>query len=117
MPNPSELQRISEEQLASAVRRVNNLQLSKSSREAALREVRALEKELGVDALGNYNQSAQQQQDAALVGSVVTMADLKAARSRIETLTPGEIGTIIIALSGEPVGAAGRALINKLLNR
>jgi hypothetical protein len=120
MPNPSELQRIAEEKLATAVGRVNNLGLSKGTREAALREVRALERELGVEAIGNINgQSAQEQQDAALVAksSVITLQDLKDARRRVETLTPGEIGTIIIALGEYSANSAARAVMNKLLGR
>lgn len=125
MPNISETTR-REEELAEALARVNNLKLGKESREVALREVRRLERELGVEALGNYNQpSAQEQQDEVLVAPfnprktsfVVTLQDLKDARHRVETLTPGEIGTIVIALGEYSANSAARAVLNKLLGR
>lgn len=108
MPNASELTRKNEE-LLHAVGRANNLNISKAGREAALREVRQLERELGVTAIGAINQHKPEP-------FVVTLQDLKDARKRVETLTPGEIGTIIIALSVAP-GSQAKALIAKLLGR
>ena len=106
MPNASELARTQHELLDEAVARVNNLKLSKESREFALREVRRLERELGVEALGNYNQpSAQEQQDEALVVSApvlptmtLTLHSLQRARNELKTLSYNETGAIIHAL-------------------
>lgn len=117
MPNVSELQRQSEEQLANAVERVNNLGLSKAEREGSLREVRRLERELGVEAIGNINSAQDQQNDELVKGVVVTLQDLKDARRRVETLTPGEIGTIVIALGEYSANSSARAVLNKLLGR
>jgi ABC-type uncharacterized transport system YnjBCD substrate-binding protein len=64
-------------------------------------------------------EDAQQQQDEALRRdpNVVTLQDLKDARKRVEMLTPGEIGTIIIALGEYSANSAARAVMNKLLGR
>lgn len=52
--NPSELQRLEEERLYHLFH-VKNLTLNKSSKEAHLRELRAIDKQLGTVSIGNYN--------------------------------------------------------------
>ena len=107
MPNVSELARVEAErriELQNAVALATDLSLNKGAREDALRNVRRLERELGVEAIGNINgrPSAQQQQDEALTRTLppitLTVADLRHIRRQLEMVNLTEAGLIYFAL-------------------
>ena len=116
MPNISETIRLQEE-LGIARNAATNLSISKASREAALREVRSIEKRLGLEPEELVKAStAQQQQDEVLVktSDVLTIDQLRFAKHKLSQLLPHEVGTILSALNAVSANSAARSVLRKL---